>query len=236
LLDVQSLDTKIDQAAHRRERLPEAGRLSELTEQRVRSAEAVAQAQAEVGDIQRELTRVDDDVERAKARRERDKARLNAGSGQAKELVALQHEVEVLNRRLIALEDTELEVMERLEQGQHLVNVATSVVDKLDEEIARVGAGVEAAYAEIDAETQALRAERAAAVDGLDAGLVALYARLRAARGGVGAAPLRAKRCEGCRLVVNPADLEHIRTASPDEVIRCEECGRILVRLEDSGL
>ncbi|MDR1295484.1 MAG: C4-type zinc ribbon domain-containing protein, partial [Bifidobacteriaceae bacterium] len=104
------------------------------------------------------------------------------------------------------------------------------------EEIARVQLEVEAAYGGIDAEMAGLREQRAAAVDGLDAGLVALYERLRVSRGGLAAAPLRAKRCEGCRLVVNPADLEYIRAASPDEVIRCEECGRILVRLEDSGL
>ncbi|MDR3202861.1 MAG: C4-type zinc ribbon domain-containing protein, partial [Bifidobacteriaceae bacterium] len=55
--------------------------------------------------------------------------------------------------------------------------------------------------------------------------------RLRASRGGVGAAALRGATCGGCRLELNPHDLQAIRVAAEDEVVRCEECGRILVRV-----
>ena len=54
--------------------------------------------------------------------------------------------------------------------------------------------------------------------------------------GGVGAAMLRARRCEGCRLELNPLQIQHIRAAAADEVVRCEECRRILVRTGESGL
>ena len=69
-------------------------------------------------------------------------------------------------------------------------------------------------------------------VAGLDAGLVALYERLRGQLGGSGAAALRGSRCEGCRLELNPLDLEQIRARPVDAVVRCEECGRILVRTD----
>jgi predicted nucleic acid-binding Zn-ribbon protein len=65
---------------------------------------------------------------------------------------------------------------------------------------------------------------------------MALYARLRAQKGGVGAAALRARRCGGCSLELNAADLAVIAKAPSNEVIRCEECDRILVRTSESGI
>ena len=66
--------------------------------------------------------------------------------------------------------------------------------------------------------------------------LLDLYGRMRQQHGGVGAAALRGGRCEGCHLSLNTVDLNNIRHADPDEVLRCEECRRILVRTPESGL
>ena len=70
------------------------------------------------------------------------------------------------------------------------------------------------------------------AVDGIDAGLVTLYDRLRNQLGGLGAAVLNGRRCEGCRLELNPSDVAAIKAKGPEQVARCEECSRILVRLD----
>ena len=67
-------------------------------------------------------------------------------------------------------------------------------------------------------------------------GLLALYAKIREASGGIGAAELRQRRCGGCRLELNQLDLSSIRAAAADDVVRCEECRRILVRTPESGL
>ncbi len=66
--------------------------------------------------------------------------------------------------------------------------------------------------------------------------LVDLYEKLRVQHGGVGAAALRRGQCQGCHLTMNTVDLNAIRAAAPDEVLRCEECRRILVRTPESGL
>jgi predicted nucleic acid-binding Zn-ribbon protein len=57
-----------------------------------------------------------------------------------------------------------------------------------------------------------------------------------ASRGGVGAAELRQRRCTGCQLEINAAELREFAAAAEDEVLRCEECGRILIRTVNSGL
>ena len=49
-------------------------------------------------------------------------------------------------------------------------------------------------------------------------------------------AELRARRCTGCQLDINAADLRVYAAAADDEVLRCEECSRILVRTAQSGL
>ena len=135
------------------------------------------------------------------------------------------------------LEDAELEVMERLEtapsprQGE-LEEQARG----LDAELGRrsPSAGTQRVAA-IDDEADVEQSARADAAAGVPGDLLALYEKIRDASGGVGAARLYQRRCEGCRLELTPADLGRIRAAGEDAVLRCEECGRILVRTADSG-
>ena len=65
---------------------------------------------------------------------------------------------------------------------------------------------------------------------------MALYERLREQKGGVGAALLRARQCGGCQLTLDASEIARIKAAPVDEVLRCEECQRILVRTEESGV
>lgn len=74
-------------------------------------------------------------------------------------------------------------------------------------------------------------AERRTGLDAeLPADLVTTYTKLRERLGGIGAAQLQGKRCTGCRMELTAADLGRIAAAAPNAVLRCEECGRILVR------
>ncbi|MGH8889125.1 MAG: zinc ribbon domain-containing protein, partial [Acidothermaceae bacterium] len=91
-------------------------------------------------------------------------------------------------------------------------------------------------FAEIDSEIVTTTSARAAVSRDIPAELLTLYEKIRDSSDGVGAAALHRGRCEGCHLSLNPGDLGHIRDASPDTVIRCEECRRILVRTPESGL
>jgi len=234
LLDVQSLDTQLDQLAHKRRTLPELARLAELDGQLDDLHNALVTSQTAVSDLRREVAKAEADVEQVRSRAARDQARLDSGQGSAKDLQAIQHELETLGRRQSDLEEVELEVMERLEAHETALAEVTVAHDALGARRAEVVVERDAAFVEIDAELGSLAAKRAAAADGLDAGLVALYERLRAQLGGSGAAALRGRRCEGCRLELNGLDLDGIKKQSEDTVVRCEECGRILVRLPEA--
>lgn len=217
--------------------MPQLAELSTLTARRASLADEVVLARTEVEDLTREQRKADTDVEQVKARLQRDQRRLDGGLvGSPKELESLQHEVISLERRIAELEDTELEVMEQLETAQARLDELQASVESTDVGLTTTLAGRDKAVAEIDDEATQARAERDLTARDLPAALLAVYDKLRAKLGGVGAAALLQKRCEGCRLEVNAAELAHIVSADPDEVLRCEECGRILVRTKESGI
>jgi uncharacterized protein len=168
---------------------------------------------------------------------QRDQQRLDAGQvGSPRELENLQHEIESLKKRQSDLEDDELEVMEKRE----LVQTRLAELRTEQEQVAATLADAEqrrdAAFAEIGAETEKTQAQRAETATGLPADLVTLYEKVRTSSSGVGAAALHQGRCEGCHLQLNTTDINRIREADEDEVLRCEECRRILVRTATSGL
>jgi predicted nucleic acid-binding Zn-ribbon protein len=236
LLDVQAHDTRLAQIAHRRRNLPENAEHERLSKELARVADELVAARTTVGDITRELAKAEADVQQVRSRAQRDQARLDSGQGSAKDLSALQHELVSLAARQSVLEDAELEVMERLETADAAVAEAVARESALQTELAELTAKRDAALATLAEEERGLEAQRRDAAAGLPADLLALYEKVRANSGGVGAARLYQRRCEGCRLELNAVDLGKIRAAAPESVLRCEECSRILVRTPDSGL
>ena len=236
LLDLQAADTALAQLAHRRDHLPELAELAAADERIAALRDDVVRAETEVGDLDREQKRVDRDVEQVRARADKDRARLQSGAAGAKELESLQHEVESLSRRQTTLEDQELEVMERREEAEARLAEARGQQESSDAARSAVVARRDEAFEEIDAARQARESEHKIIVADLPADLLALYDKVRAQHGGVGAAALRQRRCEGCRIELAGNDLSAARHAAPDEVLRCEECRRILVRTPESGL
>ena len=89
----------------------------------------------------------------------------------------------------------------------------------------------ENAKAEIDMNLAQLSASRAALAPRIDSALVTLYDKVRNSAFGVGAALLIGNKCDGCHLSINAIEIERIKGLEADEVIRCEECRRILVRI-----
>ena len=234
---MQELDARADQLRHQISHLPEHQQIQELTRTRADLDDRARDAAILVEDLTAEQAKVDADVEQVKARRTRDRDRMDQGLiSNPKDLQRMQHELESLERRITSLEDQELEVMERLETAQRELDALTTQVAEADEQLTALTAARDEKSAAIDAQLAEVEAARAPAVDGMPADLLALYDRLREQKGGVGAAPLRARECGGCRLSLDPAELTRIRAAPSDEVIRCEECQRILVRTSESGL
>nr|WP_246377622.1 C4-type zinc ribbon domain-containing protein [Nocardioides ginsengisegetis] len=217
--------------------MPELAEIVALQTTRKSSDDQARDAQIAVDDLTVEQQKVDSDVETVKARRERDRNRMDQGLvTNPKDLERMSHELESLERRITSLEDDELEVMARLEEAQRTLDEFSGKVREADEQLAELMLARDQKTAEIDLQLAKVEAERGPAAEGLPADLVALYDRLRVQKGGVGAAELRQRRCSGCQLAIDNAELAVIKASPSDLVIRCEECSRILVRTSESGL
>lgn len=235
LLEVQALDTRAAQIAHQRAGHSARSTVTELQTRLDDLDEQVVVARTAVSDTRRELAKAETDVEQVRSRAARDQSRMDSGAASVKDVQALSSEIGALARRQNELEDAELGVMERLEQQEAALADVTKARAALAEHHHAAEAELDRALAEMDQQVAQVTAERAERAEGLDAALVALYDRLRAQLGGLGVAALQGRRCEGCRLELNPSDLGRINAAPPDEVVRCEECGRILVRGADAA-
>jgi predicted nucleic acid-binding Zn-ribbon protein len=237
LLDVQELDSRQDQLRHRLATLPQLAELKDLTRQRAEVDDRARDVRIAVDDLTRAQKRADADVEQVKARRKRDQDRMEQGLiTNPKDLERMQGELVSLERRINELEDAELEVMEQLEDAQRELDGLTAQISELDEKIATATGARDEAAAEIEEKLAESSGERKQKAEGMPEDLMTLYTRLREQKGGVGAAALRARSCGGCSLQLNSSELADIAKTPSDEVLRCEECNRILVRTSESGI
>ncbi|WP_179177247.1 zinc ribbon domain-containing protein [Streptomyces sp. BR123] len=237
LLDVQALDVRLSQLAHKRASLPEHAEVDSLTKDLSQQRDLLVAAQTQASDAAREQTKAEQDVDQVRQRAARDQQRLDSGVGMsARDLSNLQSEVVSLAKRQADLEDIVLEVMERLEAAQERVTENTERVSALEAKLADATARRDAATGELDAEAAKATKDREVVVASMPADLMALYEKIRLKQGGVGAARLYQRRCEGCRLELDMSEINEIKAAAANQVVRHDSCGRILVRTADSGI
>jgi predicted nucleic acid-binding Zn-ribbon protein len=237
LLEVQQLDSRLDQLAHQLAHLPETVELQAVAVSRAELHDRARDLRIRIDDLARDQKKADADVEQVKGRRKRDQDRIDQGLiSSPKDLEHMQHELVSLERRIAELEDAELEVMEQSEEAQNEMEALQGRLAEADEKIATLEKARDTATARISGEERDLVAQRAEAASLLPDPLAVLYEKLRAQKGGVAVAALRARRCGGCQLQLNAADLGRIAQAPADEVLRCEECDRILVRTAESAI
>jgi predicted nucleic acid-binding Zn-ribbon protein len=237
LLDVQELDSRQGQLRHQLANLPESKELDALAATRAEVDDRARDARIRVDDLTRDQKKSDADVEQVKARRKRDQDRMDRGLvSNPKDLEHMQQELVSLERRISELEDIELEVMEQLETAQAEFEQLSGRLAEIDDQVAGLTKARDEKSGEVQEQLTQLAGEREQAAAGIPEALLTVYDRLREQKGGVGAAALRARRCGGCSLELTAADLRAIAQAPSDELLRCEECNRILVRTAESGI
>ncbi|MEU3375213.1 zinc ribbon domain-containing protein [Streptomyces sp. NPDC006711] len=237
LLDVQALDLRLSQLAHKRTSLPEHAEIDSLTKDLTQLRDLLVAAQTEESDTAREQTKAEQDVDQVRQRATRDQQRLDSGAvSSPKDLESLQREIVSLAKRQGDLEDVVLEVMERREAAQERAAELTERVSSVQARTDDATTRRDSALAELDAEIASATKEREIVAGSVPGDLLKLYDKLRAQQGGVGAARLYQRRCEGCRLELNITEVNEVKAAAPDAVLRCENCRRILVRTSESGL
>lgn len=234
LLDLQALDTKLQQLGHRASSLPEAAALATLTAEHETQQRAVAEATGAWEDAQAELKRTEADVAVVDARITRDSERLQ-GSSSVKDVAALEQELAALAKRKSDLEDIELAVMETNEEREAALTEARNALADLDARIAGAETARDAALATLDTEREQATGERTALAGRVPEELLALYEKQRS-RYGMGASLLQGGVSLASGVALNSSDMAVVRAASAYDVLICPESNAILVRTLESGL
>ena len=234
LLELAEVDADLARITHRRRTLPELVEIGEVEAALRAGRDAVVAAETAIGDLDRDASKLETEIDAVRAREDRDRGLLKTGVG-ARQVTDLEHELETLQRRQGVLEDELLEIMERREAAGINAGKARSALAAAEEQLADATHRRDEALTDLETAEQRRTVERSALVAALPADLLALYERIRAQKG-TGAALLRARRCGSCRLELDRSAINALRDGAPDEVLRCEECGVILVRTSESGL
>ncbi|MQA15472.1 MAG: hypothetical protein GEV09_15260 [Pseudonocardiaceae bacterium] len=236
LLELAEVDAELARMTHRRRTLPELAE-TEQAEHDVRAErDAVVSAETTVGDLDRDVRKLEAEIDQVRAREERDRGLLDSGSiSSGKQLEDLQHELATLTRRQSTLEDELLELMERREATGADLDRSRAALADAEERLADAARRRDEALADLDTAESRRIEERAGLVPQLPEDLLALYERIREHKG-TGAALLRQRRCGACRLELDRTAIAQLRDAPAESVQRCEECGVVLVRTAESGL
>lgn len=231
ILQLQFFDDEIMQANTKLKSLPEVEQLIHIDKRIAAANEELTTVKAEADQISLELRRGEADVETVTDRIKKDEARLNSGTASAKELEQTQHEIESLKKRQAALEEIELEIMVRNEAVQERLKVLNTDLESLELLKNEINGRLTTATTEINLVILAKQKSRTELVPSIEKPLLDLYEKIRASSNGVGAASLVGNKCNGCHLAINAVEMERIKGLAADELLRCEECRRILVRI-----
>lgn len=234
LLELADLDAELRRIEHRAKNLAEQQRLEEVQAMHREANDRLAALQIAIEDLDAQVAKFESEIDGVRQREDRDRSLLAGGTVDAKQLTELQHELGTLERRQGALEDSLLEVMERREQLQGDQGSELTRIDELENDLSAAQNACDDARAELDQQRHQKLSRRDELVSMLDADLVALYEKQRA-RGGAGAGQLQGRRCGACRIEIDKGELARISAAPDDEVLRCPECGAILLRVKGTG-
>jgi predicted nucleic acid-binding Zn-ribbon protein len=234
LLELQALDTKLQQLSHRASNLPELATIAGLNSVRDGLRATVAEANGAWEDAQLELTRTEADVAVVEARVTRDKERMQSSSS-VKDVAAFEQELAALAKRQSDLEDIELAVMETVEQRVKALSDARAQLEAVEAKIAEASAARDVALSGLTEDQAAAAADREQLAAKVPAELLSLYEKQRA-RYGVGASLLRGGVSSASGVALNSSDMTVVRAAAPDDVLLCPDSNAILVRTNESGL
>jgi predicted nucleic acid-binding Zn-ribbon protein len=211
--------------------LPEIEQLLHIEKRVTAANDELAVVKSEADQIALELRRGEVDVETVTDRITKDEARLSSGNATPKELEQLQHEVESLKKRQEALEEIELEIMIRNDAVIARSNTLTTDLASLQTLKDEISGRLQSATDEINKVIADKNTARNLVTGKIEKALIDLYEKIRGNAGGVGAAALVGNKCNGCNLAINAVEMDRIKSLSKDELLRCEECRRILVRI-----
>ena len=232
LIDLQDIDSRLARLRHERKHLPVLGRIESVIERLKTNKRAAIQADAALSEAKTRVTRSEDEVGQVVRRAEVLRERLHSGNSAARDLSAIQGEIDQLGQRQSALEEAQIAAMEALDSARE-----ESERLKQEESDIRVAgreltAKRDAEFARLDQEIDSLEKQRADLAGTVETALLSDYEAVRASTGGLRAVALRGRTGEGGAGEISPQGQARHVAAPQDQVIHAEENDVIIVRMD----
>jgi uncharacterized protein len=230
LIALQNLDTSIRKLEKDLEAIPE--RRAQIEGEFDRRAFEIRALESRRDEAKHNRARLENEVIDQKTRAERAERNLMSSKKQDEYTAAIR-EADAARKQISALETQILEQMESFEQAEAALN------ERADE-IATLNSDREARLKAFDEETTSQsellakqRVEREQVFANLPSSMSNMYARIKARiRDGVAVAEARNRSCTACFMSLRPQVMSEIRRGQ--DVITCDNCGRILYFVADS--
>lgn len=229
LLQLQDVDTKLRQLVHKKANLPVITEIAQAQSELQTVQSELEVKQAELLALQKSVKDLEVEVEQVNIKLEKDQKLLDAG-GSAKSAQAIVNDIESLKERRSGLEDEELELLEQIEEKQAEITPLEAKVVTKQVTLAGLEEQKTQAEAEIKVTQDELSRQRGGIENQIEPTLITLYSKIQSQAGGLAVVLLQGRSCGGCRLELNPIEVDRIKNAPEDQIVRCEECGRILIR------
>jgi len=232
LIDLQDLDSRLARLRHERKHLPVLSRIESVIERLKTNKRAAIQADASLSEAKARATRSEDEVGQVVRRAEVLRERLHSGNSAARDLSAIQGEIDQLGQRQAALEEAQIVAMEALDSAREEVERLSRGESEIRAAGRELTAERDAEFARLDEEIESLENQRADLAGTIEAALLADYEAVRTSTGGLGAVALRGRIIEDGAVEISPQELARIVAAPQDEVIHAEENDVIVVRMD----
>ena len=161
------------------ERFPEQQEVERLEAERISRKDASVAVEIQIDDIDRDIRKLEGEVDAVRQREDRDRTLLQSGSVGAKQLTELEHELGSLVRRQGLLEDELLEVMEQREALQADHDHAGAQLSQAEEELIDAKRRRDDAVADLDKAQERCAADRERLVGEFPADFLAVYEKQR---------------------------------------------------------
>lgn len=224
LIDLQGRDSRIAALEAEAARLPR--QLEAIQASLAEARTALDAVNARVDATKKSLRGKEKDLDVTNTKRSRAEGRLWEVKTN-KEYSAALLEIEEIKQEKAQTEEEILGLMEMQERLSVEVREADARFQAREAQAREDEAVVRKKLAELEAELDIARAERASRARELPPRLLGEYERIYRARAGVAVAPvINGSICGGCRMSIRPQALQELRTATA--LSNCENCGRFL--------
>ncbi len=144
---------------------------------------------------------------------------------------ALLKEQENFAKKIIQLEEKQLELMETLESDSGVRASLEKIYNEEESKFKIIQKEKEAAIEEVKAALDKLIKERKEIIGGITPNIYASYEKVMRARDGIGVAKIADMLCEGCNQTIPPREYYEIK--SSDKIHQCPHCSRFLYYEEE---